>query len=43
MLTEFLKSLWFAWLLLIPAHPGCPGQNPKSRKTVVYVCVAWLL
>jgi len=27
--------------LLVPAHSGCPGQNPKSRKTVVcvYVCV----
>ena len=21
--------------LLVPAHPGCPRQNPKSRKTVV--------
>jgi len=26
-------------LLLVLAHPGCPGQNPKSRKTVVCVCV----
>ena len=25
--------------LLLPAHLGCPGQNPESRKTVVYVCV----
>ena len=25
--------------LLVPAHPGCPGQNPQSRKTVVCVCV----
>jgi len=24
---------------LVPAHPGCPGQNPQSRKTVVCVCV----
>ena len=24
--------------LLVPAHPGCPGQNPESRKTVVCVC-----
>jgi len=23
--------------LLVPAHPGCPGQNPESRKTVVCV------
>jgi len=28
------------WMfLLVPAHPGCPGQNPESRKTVVCVCV----
>ena len=20
-------------------HPGCPGQNPQSRKTVACVCV----
>jgi len=25
--------------LLVPAHPGCPGQNPQSRKMVVCVCV----
>ena len=25
--------------LLVQAHPGCPGQNPESRKTVVCVCV----
>jgi len=25
--------------LLVPAHLGCPGQNSKSRKTVVCVCV----
>jgi len=26
--------------LLLPAHPGCPGQNPEIRKmVVVYVCV----
>jgi len=25
--------------LLVPAHPGCPGQNPQSHKTVVCVCV----
>jgi len=23
----------------LQAHPGCPGQNPKSHKTVVCVCV----
>jgi len=28
------------WMfLLVPAHPGCPGQNPNRRKTVVCVCV----
>ena len=26
-------------LLLVPAHLGCPRQNPESRKTVVCVCV----
>ena len=25
--------------LLVPAHPGCPGQFPQSRKTVMCVCV----
>jgi len=25
--------------LLTPAHPDCPGQNPKSRKTIVCVRV----
>jgi len=25
--------------LLVPAHPGCPGQSPQSRKMVVCVCV----
>jgi len=24
--------------LLVLAHPGCPAQNPKSRKMVVCVC-----
>jgi len=23
----------------IPAHPGCPGQNQDTGKTVVCVCV----
>jgi len=23
--------------LLVPAHPGCPRQNPENRKTVVCV------
>jgi len=25
--------------LLVPAHPGCPGQNPNSCKMVVVVVV----
>jgi len=24
--------------LQVPAHQGCPAQNPDSRKTVVCVC-----
>jgi len=27
--------------LLVPAHPGFPGQIPQSRKTVVCVCVPY--
>jgi len=29
------------WVIVssgILAHPGCPGQSPESRKTVVCVC-----
>ena len=26
--------------LLVPAHPGFPGQIPQRRKTVVCVCVS---
>jgi len=29
--------------LLVPAHPGCPGQNQESRNTVVVVVVVILL
>ena len=29
--------------LLVPADPGCPEQNPKSRKTVACVSVCYLL
>jgi len=25
--------------LLVPAHPGCPGQSPENCKMVVCVCV----
>jgi len=28
--------------LLVPAHPGCPGQFPQSRKTVVCVVCVYL-
>jgi len=32
------------WMfLLVPAHPGFPGQIPQSHKTVVCVCVHCLL
>jgi len=27
--------------LLVLAHPGCPGQNPESRKIVVVVVVVY--
>jgi len=26
--------------LLVPAYPGCRGQNPQSCKTVMCVCVS---
>ena len=29
--------------LLVPAHPGFPGQIPQSRKTVVCVCVCIII
>jgi len=28
-------------VLLVPAHPGFPGQIPQSRKTVVVVFQTW--
>jgi len=32
------------WMfLLVPAHPGCPGQIPQSRKAVVCVCVCVIM
>jgi len=34
---------WFylpGFTFLVPAHPGSPGQNPESRKTVVVVVTA---
>jgi len=27
--------------LVVPAHPGCPGQSPQSRKMVVVWYVAY--
>ena len=30
-------------ILLVPAHPGFPGQIPQSRKTVVCVCTVILI
>ena len=35
-LVIYVSSLLM--FLLVPAHPGCPGQNPKSRKMVVCAC-----
>jgi len=29
--------------LLVPAHPGCPGQIPESRKMFVVVVVVAML
>ena len=39
------------WMfILVPAHPGCPGQSPESCKMDVCVCAcmracmcAWIL
>jgi len=32
-------QIGFCFTVLVPAHPGSPGQNPESRKTVVIVVV----
>jgi len=32
-----LFSIFNCMFLLVPAHPGCPGQNPRSHETVVCV------
>jgi len=32
LLQEF--QIGFGFTFLVPAHPGSPGQNPESRKTV---------
>ena len=41
MKVDICISLTYVKLVVIrvPAHPGCPGQFPQSRKTVVCVCV----
>jgi len=36
LMTTMSVSGWM--FLLVPAHPGFPGQIPQSRKTVVCVC-----
>jgi len=36
-MTTIGVSEWM--FLLVPAHPGCPRQNPQRRKTVVCMCV----
>jgi len=33
----------FGFTFLVPAHPGSPGQNPESRKTVVVAAVVVVL
>jgi len=32
-------QIGFGFTILVPAHPGSPGQNPDSRKTVAVVVV----
>jgi len=41
LLTVSLQEtqIGFGFTFLVPAHPGSPGQNPESRKTVVVVLV----
>jgi len=41
LLQEIQVGFGFAYL--VPAHPGSPGQNPESRKTVVVVLVVVLV
>jgi len=37
---QLVAMIGVSWrvFLLVPAHLGCPGQNPESRKMVVCVC-----
>jgi len=39
LLQKIQKMVKSTRYLLVPAHPGCPGQSPQSREMVVYVCV----
>ena len=39
LMTTIGVSKWMNVFLLVPAHLGCPGQHPESRKTGVCVCV----
>ena len=38
MIDDHDRCEWVMFLL-VPSHPGCPGQNPVSHKTVVVVVV----
>ena len=42
-LTLLLQEIQigFGFAFLVPAHPGSPGQNPESHKTVVVV--SWMI
>jgi len=37
--TVVLDLISLVLFLLLPAHPGCPGKSPESRKMVVVVIV----
>jgi len=39
LLCSVENQIGFGFTFLVPAHPGSPGQNPESRKTVVVVVV----
>jgi len=36
-------QIGFGFTFLVPAHPGSPGQNPESRKTVLVLVVVVVL
>jgi len=33
-------QIGFGFTVLVPAHPGSPGQNPESRKTAAAAAAA---